>query len=123
MSYEIRHRGRRVEAFETEAEATAWIAHPDRIVGWTVTPEKAFRVSCRGVLVETFDTTEEAEAFVTERLASPPRLFRVQRSGARAIPGLAGPPTRNDWTIEKRDATTGRDRLPLSPLRRPARAG
>lgn len=98
MRYEIRHRGRRVEAFDTEAEATAWIAHPDRIVGWTVTPEKAFRVSCRGVLVETFDSLEEAQGFVAERLAAVPRLFRlfrIQRPGT----GLAGAPTQDDWTI------------------------
>jgi|GEM_PF-5575575 hypothetical protein len=97
MSFEIRHQGKRVEVFDTEAEAAAWIAAPERGTGWTVTPEKPFRVSCRGVLVETFDTQSEAESFVSQRLATVPRLFRRTPPGAR---GLAGPPTQDDWKID-----------------------
>jgi hypothetical protein len=49
------------------------------------------------VLVETFDTQAEAESFVSQRLATVPRLFRRTPPGAR---GLAGPPTRDDWKID-----------------------
>jgi hypothetical protein len=94
MKFETRHQGRRVEAFDTEAEARTWISDPRHGDGWTVTPEKPFRVSCRGSLVDTFDTQAEAEVFVKERSAIP-RPFRTQR-----LPGRVKPPAENDWEIE-----------------------
>ncbi|HKM55590.1 MAG TPA: hypothetical protein VJY33_19450 [Isosphaeraceae bacterium] len=86
MRFEIRHQGRRVEAFDTEAQAVAWTAAPERGNGWTVTPEKPFRVSCRGTLVETFDTMDEAESFVSQRLSAPSRFFQRTTLGPHATP-------------------------------------
>jgi len=68
--YEVRlPSGQFLELFSDQTSAETFIADKP---GWTVTPVKSVKVRKNGSLIETFDTTDEANAYITAQVAAAP---------------------------------------------------